>query len=160
MALVLSSCSSVQISHSDLFSSSKLSLSESSDPVCTLWLRMVFVDMNAIDFYKQPSLKTGLSNDKWPLTFNCNVLTIGQQCDDHQAFESSNQSSWRHQDYDLIEIQNIITSSLNEFLDSLSKLESEVEVTEVNAEGKFLHFSIQMMVDDFTDMANKPCVIH
>ncbi len=52
------------------------------------------------------------------------------------------------------------TLSPNEPLDSLSKSGPEVEATEVDAGGKFLHFPIRMMVDDFADMANEPCVIH
>ena len=76
MLLLLSSHSSVQIFHSNLFSLSKLSLSEFSDSVHTLWLKMIFVNMNAIDFYKLTLLKTDLSDNKQPSAFNCNVLTI------------------------------------------------------------------------------------
>ncbi len=54
---------------------------------------MAFVDMDAIDFYKRPPLKAGLSGDKRPPTFNRNVPTIGQQRDGRQAFEPSNRLS-------------------------------------------------------------------
>lgn len=120
---------------------------------------MAFVDMNAIDFYKPPPPRTDLPGDKRPPASNRNVPTIGQQRESRQAFGSSNWPSWSHPDYDPIEIQDMTTPSPNEPLDSLGKLGPEVQAAEVENGGKFLHFPIRIVVDDFADMVNEPCVI-
>ena len=103
---------------------------------------MAFVDMDAINFYERPPPKAGLSGNKRPPASNRNVLTVDQQRESHQAFKSSNQPSWTPQHYDLIEILDMTTPSLNEPLNPFGKLGPEVKATGVDVGGKFLHFSL------------------
>jgi len=101
---------------------------------------MTFVDMNAIKFYKQPSLKAVLSGNKQSSATNCNIPTLGQQCKSCQALKQSYQSSCRLRDHSVIKSVNMTALSPNEPFDIFGKIESEVKATELNAEGEFFRF--------------------
>lgn len=120
----------------------QISQSESPGPVRTLCLRMVFVDMDAITFYERPPPKAGLSGDKRLPASNRNVPTVGQQRESHQAFAPSNRPSWTLQEFDLIKILDMTTSSLNEPLNPFGKLGPKVKATGVDVGGQLLHFSL------------------
>jgi len=107
-----------------------------------LYLRMTFVDMNAIEFYKQPPLKAVLSGNKWPSATNCNIPTLGQQCESCQALKRSYQSSCRLRlrDHSVIKSVDMTASPPNEPLDIFDKIGPEVKATELDAEGEFFRF--------------------
>ena len=101
---------------------------------------MSFVDMNAIKFYKQPSLKAVLSDNKRPSATNCNIPTLGQQRESCQALKRSYQSSCRLRDHSVIKSVDMTASPPNEPLDIFGKIGPEVKATELNAEGEFFRF--------------------
>ena len=63
--------------------------SESPGPLRTLYLRMAFVDLDAINFYEKPPSKSGPCSDKWPPAHNGYVPTVGEQCESHQPLTST-----------------------------------------------------------------------
>ena len=69
-----------------------------------------------------------------------NFLKINEHYYSRQAFELSNRSSGRPQDYDLTEILKMIISLFNESFDLFDKLKADVKVTGAGAENKLFYF--------------------
>jgi len=103
---------------------------------------MAFVDMNAIEFYKQPPLKAVLPGNKRPPATNCNIPTLGQQRESCQALKRSYQSSCRLRlrDHSVIKSVDMTASPPNEPLDIFGKIGPEVKATELDAGGEFFRF--------------------
>ena len=95
--------------------------------------------MNIIDFY-QFLIKISLSSNLWSTVSNLDVFMVSEQNNSATAVESSNKSSRRLYDYDMIKFLDLTNLMLKKSLNPFCKPVTELYNTEVNTESKIIFF--------------------
>lgn len=105
--------------------------------------------MNVINFYQLTLFKTNLCNDKRFLSRIRNILIVDENYKKCQIFETINQTSENFQNYNFIEILNIIILQFDEFFDFYNKMKTIINNDKLNVVIELFDFIILTKIENF-----------
>ena len=111
--------------------------------------------MNVINFYQSNPFKADSCDDKRSSSRIRNILIVDENSKRCQALESISQRSQSLQNYDSIEILNMITSQFDESLDSYDKMRATVNDDRLNAADELSDLTISTRTENFLNTANE-----
>ena len=116
---------------------------------------MTFINMNVINFYQSNSFKTISCDDRDSSTRICNIFIVDENYKKCQIFEFINQTNESVQNYDSIEILNMIILQFDESFDSYDKMKTIVNDDRLNVAIKLFDFIISTKIENIVYTTNE-----